>query len=590
MRAIDVNSLFARAEQRFAANMLDDARGDLLAIQRVAGDHPAVLHLLGLVNKRRGDLAGAKSALARASALAPSDPQINSNYGNLLADIEEPQAALACYGRALMAAPSHVDARYNRALLLQRLGRLDEALADLDEIASVRPTDAKTHSARGSVLRELKRLDAAADAFDAALKLDRNRPTALHGRARVAMERGDGDASAFYRQALQNQPQNLQLVLGFAEALEAEGDPDALQVLERAVAQDPEWLDGQRCLARMRWEAGQDVAFTRDLEDVLATQPANGQLWLAYAATLADAGLHERAADAAAQGRHAAGDDVELTLMEAVQASEAGQVRRSDQLFAKLPASLPDRAILEARHRLRCREFERASQLVDKARSEKPQDIGAWALTGLIWRLTGDARAEWLLGQPGLVTSMEVRLDEGQLQRIADCLRGLHRTRAHPIGQSIRGGTQTRGRLFDRRDAEVSTLVEAVEEALERYWSSLPPRDEAHPLLRYRDSPRFLGGSWSVRLTSGGFHVSHFHPEGILSSACYLVVPTPKAPMEGWLELGGAPSELGVAIDPLVVIEPKPGRLALFPSYLFHGTRPFFSGERLTVAFDVVAK
>jgi hypothetical protein len=34
-------------------------------------------------------------------------------------------------------------------------------------------------------------------------------------------------------------------------------------------------------------------------------------------------------------------------------------------------------------------------------------------------------------------------------------------------------------------------------------------------------------------------------------------------------------------------IEPKPGRLVLFPSYFWHGTRPFAAGERLSVAFDV---
>jgi len=27
----------------------------------------------------------------------------------------------------------------------------------------------------------------------------------------------------------------------------------------------------------------------------------------------------------------------------------------------------------------------------------------------------------------------------------------------------------------------------------------------------------------------------------------------------------------------------------LFPSFMFHGTRPFAGGERLTVAFDLVA-
>jgi len=41
----------------------------------------------------------------------------------------------------------------------------------------------------------------------------------------------------------------------------------------------------------------------------------------------------------------------------------------------------------------------------------------------------------------------------------------------------------------------------------------------------------------------------------------------------------------GLSYDDL--IEPKPGRLALFPSWMWHGTRPFAEGERITVAFDV---
>ena len=113
----------------------------------------------------------------------------------------------------------------------------------------------------------------------------------------------------------------------------------------------------------------------------------------------------------------------------------------------------------------------------------------------------------------------------------------------------------------------------------------MPP----HPLLRLRENRPRLTGSWSVRLTGGGYHVSHYHPAGALSSACYFVVPEPQMPMEGWLELGGPPAGLDVPIEPLVRIEPAPGRIALFPSYLFHGTRPFAAGERLTVAFDVAA-
>ena len=34
-------------------------------------------------------------------------------------------------------------------------------------------------------------------------------------------------------------------------------------------------------------------------------------------------------------------------------------------------------------------------------------------------------------------------------------------------------------------------------------------------------------------------------------------------------------------------IEPKPGRLVLFPSTMWHSTTPFTDGERLVIAFDV---
>ena len=75
-----------------------------------------------------------------------------------------------------------------------------------------------------------------------------------------------------------------------------------------------------------------------------------------------------------------------------------------------------------------------------------------------------------------------------------------------------------------------------------------------------------------------------------MSSACYIALPPSlgsEASRDGWLELGRPPVELGLDLEPLAAIEPRPGRLALFPSYLYHGTRPFRDGERLTIAFDV---
>ena len=75
---------------------------------------------------------------------------------------------------------------------------------------------------------------------------------------------------------------------------------------------------------------------------------------------------------------------------------------------------------------------------------------------------------------------------------------------------------------------------------------------------------------------------------GWFSSALYIVLPPDLGREQaGWLTLGEPPPELGLGLAPARLIEPKPGRLALFPSTMWHGTKPFAEGERMTVAFDV---
>lgn len=588
MAAFDADGLFRRAEQAFVAGRLNGARADLLQLLRMVHDHPAVLHLLALVEKKRGDLEAARLTFEQALKLAPTDPEINHNYALLLDALGEPTTALKHFNVALKARPGFANARFNRALLLQRLGRPGEAISELDALAGSSPANGQIQSARGTVLKDLERLDDAAAAYDAALAAEPGRMAALHGRARTALERGEQDASEHYRRALAKSPDDPTLQLGLAEALEAEGDPRAVEVLADAVAARPLWAEGQSILARMRWEAGEGARFTRDLEQALATLRGDRDLWFAYVCALAAAELRVEAAEAASRAQAALGGDDGLRLQEAIHASEAGDLERAERLYASLPPDVPGRAIHEAHHRIRRQQYEPALELAEQVRSQNAWDVAAWATMGLIWRATGDGRADWLHGQPGLTLAQQLDLTPEQIDMVAARLRSIHRTRAHPIGQSLRGGTQTRGRLFDRTEPEIRLLRDAVASAVAAYWTALPPADPAHPLLRWRDATPRLGGSWSVRLTGGGFHVAHIHSLGILSSACYLAVPASDAAKSGWLEIGRPPAALSLPLEPMAEIEPAPGRIALFPSTLYHGTRAFAEGERLTAAFDVL--
>jgi uncharacterized protein (TIGR02466 family) len=101
-----------------------------------------------------------------------------------------------------------------------------------------------------------------------------------------------------------------------------------------------------------------------------------------------------------------------------------------------------------------------------------------------------------------------------------------------------------------------------------------------------------IDGAWSVRLKPGGFHKDHFHVQGWLSSAFYVETPDvalDRPDREGWLRFGQPPVQVEPPLAADHFVRPKRGRLALFPSYMWHGTVPFTTDERrMTMAFDVV--
>ena len=210
--------------------------------------------------------------------------------------------------------------------------------------------------------------------------------------------------------------------------------------------------------------------------------------------------------------------------------------------------------------------------------------------------MSGDERHEWLSCQEGLVQFLPLAGRDGLLSDVTGLLRELHKGSTMPLGQSLRGGSQTRGILFHRTEPLLAELEAAILETLGHYRANLPARDDDHPLLQHRETPWRLAGSWSVRLAGSGksgagdYHTSHIHPQGIVSSALYLVVPEEAngPDKKGWLEIGRPPPDLGLDLEPIRTIQPKVGHLALFPSTLYHGTTRFGSAERMTVAFDVV--
>lgn len=476
------------------------------------------------------------------------------------------------------------------AIDLRDAGRGAEAIAPLREALTRYPRNPRLWQTLGVVHRALEQSAAAIAAFTEAAKLAPGDLKAAYGIAQASLEAGR-PAVVLFDRARMLAPADGSLVIGRVAALLAEGKgSEAVVFLDAIVRDNPLWSDGQATLARVRWMMGDVDGFAGGYERALAAAPDHAGLWMELLNILLHAERYERAGDALASARRAIGDHPALLSVEAICASERGDDARADIVFTRL-ARHADVTLVERhmRHLLRTGSADRAAALAEPW-LVRPEGERLWPFVSLAWRLVGDPRSAWLDGDPALIGVYDLAgLD---LDRLAERLRALHLAKRDPLGQSVRGGTQTDGPLFAHEAAEIQALRAKLVEAVEAHAAGMGERHPRHPTLRHVGKRFRFAGSWSVRLTGAGHHSNHIHPQGWLSSAFYVAVP-PQEEMgpapAGWLGFGSPPAELSLDMAPLRHVEPRPGRLVLFPSTMWHGTMPIIGGERLTVAFDVAA-
>lgn len=536
----------------------------------------------------QGDQERADRIIEEAILAYPQDAELHNAAGSQSLKHGSSNRAVELFRKAVELVPDSVEFRLNLVIALGTIGRHDEALAKARALEDAAAKLPRYWSARANAARNAGDMEEAASSYDRCLALDAKHVRALHGRARVALNRAEGDALARFDQALAVLPSEADLWLGKAQARDAVGRTgDARVLVEQLVARMPHWVDALLVLAQLRANAGEsntDAHFS----EASRLAPEVPAIPAAHIRLLVSTANYEKAAEVAAEAAARFPAEHHFALARASNVGMAGHLDDADCLFARLEIQTADRWLQEGRHRLRRGDFKAAEDMLERASRVPSLAHTAYALLGILWRLTDDERADWLHGQEKLVQTIALPCADDLLPQVIPALHDLHDRSSFPVGQSLRGGTQTRHILFHRHEPVYQEVRKAIEEALEIYRGALPPFDSDHPLLRHRDDAWNLAGSWSVRLRGGGdHHASHIHPQGMLSSALYLVVPE-TAGSQGHLEIGRPPPDLMLDLEPLKTIEPKPGYLALFPSTLFHGTTPFSGQSRMTVAFDVV--
>jgi tetratricopeptide (TPR) repeat protein len=578
------------------------AHSQLESLVTANPDYVEGLRLLAGAKQVLGDLAQAESMLRRALEINPTWAPTLTTLAELVLSTGRSEEAVQLLQRAVQGSP-----RYPRAALLLVRYYLDAGQA----AAALEIATAWCNS--GKVDDELSALHVAAYAA-----LGRQSEAVANYRRLVALAPDNRTASHALAVALNaaNQAEEgervVHQVLGRTQPTAAlhhtharslitlERFDQAELALRECVRLEPRRAEAHDSLAQLVWmRTGDIIEATRVLDQALEKNEHDDALWATKAALLQGAG-DARGAYACLANRAArplappalliraglAALEFEpataLTLAEqAVRAQSNNSTAR--KLLCAAYLGVGDGAAVLAE----CATLLQAS----------PDDQYLIAMQTTAMRLLDDPRYEAACDYDKMVLSQTLETPPGWpdlssfLTEVAARLNALHNPHGHRLlYQSLRRGTETTQDLSRSQDPVIQALFHAFAAPIARYRDHIGQGKDALR-RRNRGASRF-NGSWSVRLHSAGYHTSHVHPRGWISSACYIQLPDSMRAghtAEGILSFGAPGMVTTPSLTAELSVRPELGLLVLFPSYFWHGTLPFHSEQpRLTVAFDVV--
>lgn len=540
--------------------------GDLTASRKLLRGNgtPEGLHLLGLVEKRAGNLEIAAGLLDRAAhALSNNSPEVAHSQALLARDRGNSGEAEAFCRHALQLRPGFTPALQTLGRLLIDGERWSEAAEVYRAMLKRDPSNLIGRYGLATVHLGQGRCEEAENGFDALILAGNDRAAIRFMRARARLELGKTD--------------------------------EALEDLWISFRREPS-SHSLRTLAGALWMNGDDSQF----REVLSQAEEQGDLALVAAELWRQSGEPERALSTISKSETRFGVSPQSFALRAMAAVDAGDPVMAENAaracLARTPGERSAAANLITSLLMQGR-AEEALQQLRPMREAEPlrQHWIAYEATAL--RLLGSPDYELLVDMDRLVRIYSLPVPSGYSDirefnmALMEVLQHWQPYTARPLDQSLRGGTQTTRELTMIRDPVIEAYVRALDEPIRQYMNEVG-RDGGHPLTRRNRGDYRIAGSWSVQLTGGGRHVNHVHPEGWISSAYYVLVPPRTAAdpdRAGWIKFGEPPFKTVPSTPAQKWIAPEAGQLVLFPSFLWHGTEPIRDDSlRVTAPFDVV--
>jgi tetratricopeptide (TPR) repeat protein len=145
--AVDPETLRKRVARGLRNNDYDMAIEAVTLLEESGA--PGARRQLALASKQRanrlafsGEFDGALAEFGRAARLAPTDPEIEHNWGTVLLRRGDLEEAGRHFQKAIEINPRSADSRYNLGVVLEGLGRSEEAIAQFKAAVAIDPRHA----------------------------------------------------------------------------------------------------------------------------------------------------------------------------------------------------------------------------------------------------------------------------------------------------------------------------------------------------------------------------------------------------------------------------------------------------------------
>ena len=549
---------------------LKDAEKNYRRVLKINHMNPDALNLLGVISFQNGAPIKAKTLIKKAIQYYSKNAGYYNNLGQALQDLGEIEEAILTYKLALELSPNDPDILNNLGLSFSSIDRFEDAQSIYEDALSITKTDPQIFHNFGVMLQESGQLHAAIGSYKKALELNPDFPEVHASLASALEESGDrGLAIISYFKAIKIAPLYIEAHIGLKKIRWASNDIENLdESFHYACKVCPNSIEAHHNLANALLETGKIEAASLAINKALSISKSNAETFNLLAK------IHK----------------VQKNYNEAIIAQ-----KQSIKLDCQNPfyrENLGETLCIS-------KQFEEAIKELLIAHKINPRRSGVLGSLIIAMNETHDPRIKNFVDYGKWVTTRTINIPGG-FSSLRDFNEALHSEIADrhdksppPMDQTMHGGTQIPNNLFKSPSGLTALIKNQITTELTQYIKSLD-QDSTHPFLCYKNINFKYTGAWSTILYDEGYDSNHIHNEGWLSGVYYIKVPDLPDKIwengQGCIQFGEPPSLFLSQQNKICrLIRPEEGCVVFFPSYYWHGVRPFKEkGLRHAIAFDII--